>query len=382
MAAEPAGVAAHVSGKSFGALGRRALLPGLVLALLAAAGCLRQSHVAFRGDPAERLQFASLAATQPSWPPPDLVTAPGKPVHGHDVLKLYRPKPCGSGSDTEWGATAYLGRAQGPKRWVVVLPIWGSSTYPPNKIVRWLLTGHRGDSTSVLWIHGPDRLVRYDALEDAPTEEAFVAEITRSAACIDATARDVSAFVTWILDRPDTDPQRVGIVGCSIGAIVGSLVMGRDPRFAAGVFVMGGGHLDQILVHCYGSERAVLESVRAKFGWSAEDLARVVKRPLEAVDPVGVAGNIDPASVLYIDAKNDTCIPPSGREDLWQAMGEPERVTIGYGHKSSFLTMTFLGLDVTTRRIVHFLDRRLGVSPLPYAPRAATLPGADRTPGS
>ncbi len=361
---------------------RRPLLAGLLLAAFCTTGCLRQSHIAYKGDPATRVQYASLVSSREAGPVPDIVSEPGGFKDGHQVLKLFRPKPCGSDSEQEWGATAYLGVGNGPKRWVVVLPIWGSSTYPPHKVVRWLLTGRRGDTTNVLWIHGPDKLVRYQALVDAPTEAAFREEIARSAACIDAAANDVSSFVDWILARPDTDPQRVGLVGCSIGAIVGSLVMGRDPRFDAGVFVMGGGHLGQILVSCYGNERAVLDSVNARFGWGPEELARVVDEPLRAIDPVGVAGNIDPASVLYIDAAHDTCIPPSGREDLWEAMGKPERVTIGYGHKSSFLTMTFLGLDVTTRRIVHFLDRRLGVSPMPYAPRAAILPGAAGTPGS
>jgi hypothetical protein len=73
-----------------------------------------------------------------------------------------------------------------------------------------------------------------------------------------------------------------------------------------------------------------------------------------------VAGRIDPAAVLYIDSGYDGCIPRSSRDDLWRAMGEPERVTLGYDHKNSFLTMTFLGFNVTTRRIVAFLDRRLG----------------------
>jgi len=72
-----------------------------------------------------------------------------------------------------------------------------------------------------------------------------------------------------------------------------------------------------------------------------------------------VAGRIDPATVLYIDSGYDGCIPRSCRDDLWRAMGEPERVTLGYDHRNSFLSMTFLGLDVTTRRIVAFLDRRL-----------------------
>jgi hypothetical protein len=72
-----------------------------------------------------------------------------------------------------------------------------------------------------------------------------------------------------------------------------------------------------------------------------------------------VADRIDPAAVLYIDSGYDKCIPQSSRDDLWRAMGEPERVTLGYDHRNSFLSMTFLGLDVTTRRIVAFLDRQL-----------------------
>jgi len=77
------------------------------------------------------------------------------------------------------------------------------------------------------------------------------------------------------------------------------------------------------------------------------------------VEPLRFAGNIDPAGVLFIDAGEDACIPKDARDELWEAMGRPERVTLGYSHRNSFLTMTFIGFDRTTARIVDFLDARL-----------------------
>jgi hypothetical protein len=58
-------------------------------------------------------------------------------------------------------------------------------------------------------------------------------------------------------------------------------------------------------------------------------------------------------------------------------MGEPERVTLGYDHRNSFLSMTFLGFDVTTRRIVAFLDRRLAETEqlLPPEANSTTITG-------
>jgi pimeloyl-ACP methyl ester carboxylesterase len=332
------------------------LLP--VLALLVA-GCISQTHIPYRGDQSSRPLHAVLAIQFP--PPPSRISA--VPVEGtrtHSVLGLYRPRPCGGASETELGALAYLSRAGGSKRWVVVLPIWGSSTYPSKKTVHSLLEGEQGERTNVLWVQGPVSLIRFPALIEAATEADFMAEVGRTATCIDATAQDVRAFVDWILEQPDTDPRRIGIVGFSTGGIVGSLVMGRDPRLAAGVFVMVGGHLDEILAYCKWDERLVREHASAAFGWTPEMLQSVIKPPLSIVDPVLVAGSINPADVLYIDSGYDGCIPRSARDDLWYAMGQPERVTLGYDHKNSFLTMTFLGFDVTTRRIVRFLDDRLG----------------------
>lgn len=352
------------------------LLPAL---WLAAASCISQTHIPYRGDPRSRFVQAALpvgAARLPS----EISAVPGEGTRTHAMLQLYRPGPCGDSPEPELGALAYLSRAPGPKRWIIVLPIWGSSTYPSQKIVRSLLGGAHGDRTNVLSIQGPVGLVRFAKLKEAATEAEFMAEVARTASCIDATAEDVLAFTDWVLAQPETDPRRVGIVGFSTGGIVGSLVMGRDPRFAAGVFVMVGGHLDEILAYCKWDEREVREHAAATFGWTPDELRARIEAPLSVVDPVLVASRIDPGSVLFIDSGHDGCIPQSARDDLWRAMGEPERVTLGYDHKNSFLTMTFLGFDVTTRRIVAFLDNRLGVNEQPLSEASSTTSTSGQAP--
>jgi hypothetical protein len=341
--------------------------------------CISQTHTPYRGGQAPRLLQAALP-WRPENPRSKISAVPREGTRTHAVLLLSRPRPCGDSSENELGALAYLSRTSGTKRWVVVLPIWGSSTYPSHKIVRRLLGGTHGSETNVLWIQGPTYLVRYAALKEAATEAEFLAEASRTASCIDATVKDVRAFIDWVMMQPDTDPRRVGIVGFSIGGIVASLVMGRDQRLAAGVFVMVGGHLDEIVAHCKWGQREVREHAAAAFGWNVEKLKSVIKAPLSALDPVLVAGRIDPAAVLYIDSGYDGCIPQSSRDDLWRAMGEPERVTLGYDHRNSFLTMTFLGFDVTTRRIVAFLDRRLGKTEHLLPEKASTTATSGKAP--
>ncbi len=354
----------------------RRLSSGVVAAglLMVLAACVSHTTTPYRVDVMGGLSRAEPSPVRPPGPRLNVIEMAGGVAGSHYILKLYRPSPCGGSGAPELGALAYISGTPGPKRWVVVLPIWGSSTYPPRKLVAWLTRGQEGIETNVLWVQDPKRanLIDFPALEEAPTPEEFLTVLSRSAACIGAAADDVRGWMDWVLHQPSADPRRVGIVGCSIGAIVGSLAMGRDGRFGAGVFAMGGGHLDEILSECYGAEADVRRHAAEAFGWSQEDFRREVAGPLAMVDPVAVAGNIDPADVLFIDAGKDSCIPASSRDDLWEAMGRPERVTLGYDHKTSFLSMTFLGLDETTRRMVRFLDSHLDAAPVPSAAGAGT----------
>jgi dienelactone hydrolase len=140
-------------------------------------------------------------------------------------------------------------------------------------------------------------------------------DFTRDA--VRQTVMDVRRAGVWLSLRPEVDSQKVGIVGASLGALVGSLVAGVDPRFQRNAFVLGGGDLAKIIWE--GGETVREKKTLEEKGYTLESLRGKVKD----VDPLTYAKNINPKGVLMINARFDTVIPPDCTTQLWKAMGEP-----------------------------------------------------------
>jgi hypothetical protein len=68
---------------------------------------------------------------------------------------------------------------------------------------------------------------------------------------------------------------------------------------------------------------------------------------------------VDPRRILIIDAGRDTCVPESSRNDLWLALGKPERISMNYDHEPAFYSITPLGFNWMRRQIWGFLEARL-----------------------
>ena len=58
---------------------------------------------------------------------------------------------------------------------------------------------------------------------------------------------DVRRAATWLADRPEVDPEKLGVTGISLGGIVSSLAAAIDPRINRGAFMLAGGNLGEIL---------------------------------------------------------------------------------------------------------------------------------------
>ncbi len=256
-------------------------------------------------------------------------------------------------------ATYFATTGPGPRPLVVVLPIWGSSVYPPRKVVRALTTKSDAPAANVLWLHGDARLFDWPAAARVTTEEDLAALIGQWVDSVAGTVVDIRRLIAWTHTRPEVARNQVGIVGFSIGSIVGALVAGTEERVASSVLVAGGANLHQILVTCRGNTNRFKQLIEERLGWSSAYLESWLEPRLEPINPVHYTSHVDPRSVLIIDANRDKCIPQSARDDLWNAMGKPERLSLGYGHRMSFLSMTFLGLHFTSREIMDFLDRSL-----------------------
>ena len=143
------------------------------------------------------------------------------------------------------------------------------------------------------------------------------------------SASDVSTVADWLQTRPDTDPQRLGVMGISLGAVIAHLAMGQDPRLNAGVAVEGGGDLPSLYE---GSAEVAL------YGHVLPELLTPEARArLSLVDPAHYAQLNQPRHVLMIEAARDLYVPPRNAEYLWNALGHPHIVWTDTNHFSFLL---------------------------------------------
>jgi dienelactone hydrolase len=257
---------------------------------------------------------------------------------------------------------------------VIVLPIWGIHDYPSESLAR-DLRERSGGTVNVLQILGEQPLFDWRAISSVGSEAAFFDQVDEMVERFIATVIDVRRLFDWAGSRPEVDPQRIALVGFSMSALVASVAIAHEPRLAAGVLVMGGADLHEVLAACNHEIADARLRILAQLGWSVERFRDELKRELAGINPARFAGMADPRRMLIVEAGADTCMPQSTRERLWHAFGRPERIAYRYDHRTAFLAMTFLGGHDLQRQVYRFLARTLA------APVDRQLTERERAPG-
>jgi len=277
------------------------------------------------------------------------------------VWNLELPSIGGNGQPGNRVRARYFeSRLPGPKRLILVLPIYGKSAYPSRKVARYLTRDRDAETTNVLLLLGGESLYDWRALADSQTEEEFLAEVERAVQRLRSTVIDVRRLVDWAEERAEVDPERIGIVGFSFSAILANLTMAVDERIAAGVFFMGGGHIHKIFAHCEGNDlQQARRELRRRLRWSNLHFEYKLRGPLRPVDPIRLASLLRDRPVLLADSMVDAVIPRESRRDLRRALGQPERIRFVIGHRASFFSLTPLGFNYSTRKIRRFFIENL-----------------------
>jgi len=135
------------------------------------------------------------------------------------------------------------------------------------------------------------------------------------------TAEDVRRGIDLVSARKNIDPSRIGLLGVSLGAIIGTVAAGVEPRIKATVLISGGGNWGVILNAV--SSVGLLTGGQNTTSISQQD-QMMATIGLASVDPITFAPHIAPRALLMESGRLDKIITPESTQQLYDAASAPK----------------------------------------------------------
>mgnify|MGYP003790062149 CR=1 FL=1 len=164
---------------------------------------------------------------------------------------------------------------------------------------------------------------QYHGERRKPGKDMFSPDIEADAAAMVQTVIDLRRAVDLLQSREGVDPQRITYLGVSMGAILGSIVSGVEPRIQAPALVVGGGDWKTLLAE---SRIGPAKTIRTRIEKGQMGDIDEIAAELSYLEPLNFIGSISPRPVLMINTKHDTIVPTSTNKLLHQKAREPKKV--------------------------------------------------------
>ncbi len=150
----------------------------------------------------------------------------------------------------------------------------------------------------------------------------FARSIPRIRRAVLRTVPEAMIGVDYLLTRSDVDPERIILVGGSLGALFIPAIAACDERIAAAALLFGGGDIEKLMkANLKGAGR-----LAAPAAWIAAVL-------LSPVEPADYIGEISPRPLFLLNGRNDPRIPSACVRVLEERAGENTTVRwIKAGH--------------------------------------------------
>jgi hypothetical protein len=153
---------------------------------------------------------------------------------------------------------------------------------------------------------------------------------------------DVRRAIDFLQGQPGVDPDKIGIMGASLGGIISALAMEADKRLQAMVTMVAAGDLPMILDRSnYSRIYRFRRSLMERYHLQREDIYRFGRKGLTDIDPLAYAERIDPSRVLMINGSLDTIVPLAAARETWEAFGRPEWRILPVSHYTSMLMIEY-----------------------------------------
>jgi cephalosporin-C deacetylase-like acetyl esterase len=149
--------------------------------------------------------------------------------------------------------------------------------------------------------------------------------IPQTLEAIRQTVLDCRLATAWLASRPEVDPGRLGLVGTSLGSLVGANVAAGEPHLRNVCLLLPGG----------GLVDAYYDHPKAKPYVPVVDLLggkEALKKMIAPADPITYAPQLSRKNLLMIAASHDDVVPPSAARALWEATGKQRIVWVDSTH--------------------------------------------------
>lgn len=158
-------------------------------------------------------------------------------------------------------------------------------------------------------------------------------DVKHTMAAVRQSVMDIRCAVAWLGAQPEVEKEKLGLMGTSLGSLVGSVTAAQEPRIKRVAIILGGGGLvDAFYDHPRAKEAREIYEI---FGGSRKALAEAIAM----ADPLTFAPQLKSRQILMIGAKRDDVIPPSSTERLWKALGQPQIVWYDSTHVGTIAFM-------------------------------------------
>lgn len=171
--------------------------------------------------------------------------------------------------------------------------------------------------------------------------------------CGASERRALEAAIDWVERRGDTDRERLGVFGFSLGGYIALQVAARDARVRA--VAVAGAVSDWKRVTGWEYRRWGVVSE-----WPAMLADRVFGGPAEELEPRDLVARIAPRPLLLVQGGADTTVPGFSADELYGAAGaNKERYTIPRADHGEYM---HVAPTEYAHRLVDFFTRSLRAS--------------------
>ncbi len=190
---------------------------------------------------------------------------------------------------------------------------------------------------------------QYHGERRRPTKDMYSLDLVQDRYALAQTVIDHRRALDLLETMPEIDPDRIGLVGGSMGAIIGALLAGVDSRIKVSILVSGGGGwVEMIRISDLGPATLMRGYLRGYY--------QIVDRLLDPVDPINLIHRVHTLQMHH--GTEDVTVPYSTGVALFEKAGEPKEF-YSYPGEDHYSIIRGESLYLIIVRAVNWLNQHL-----------------------